>query len=183
MTIPNQLAKAEYCSLWAWTGISLAISWWMIGKNGGQFLSSTGTPAGKHILKTRKNKFDLMCIYKDAMKRQLKIWYGRISSFTFSNRIFSSFYILHMHLKESKSSKAKDTSWLIVAEAKTCLCRHLREYKYTVHHCWCWQLKYYCKWMPKNQHRQLKNSKPTFSLLFKSASHTASSWLFFLESP
>jgi hypothetical protein len=36
----------------------------MIGKNGGQFLSSTGTPAGKHILKARKNKFDSMGIYR-----------------------------------------------------------------------------------------------------------------------
>jgi hypothetical protein len=26
-------------------GISLAMSWWMMGKNGGQFFSSIGTPA------------------------------------------------------------------------------------------------------------------------------------------
>lgn len=28
----------------------------MIGKNGGQFLSSTGTPADNHIMKTRKDR-------------------------------------------------------------------------------------------------------------------------------
>jgi hypothetical protein len=43
--LPNQLAKAKYCSLWAWIGISFAISWWMMGKNGGQFLSSGVMPA------------------------------------------------------------------------------------------------------------------------------------------
>ena len=43
--LPNQLAKAIYCILWAWIGISFAISWCMIGKNGGQFLSLEVMPA------------------------------------------------------------------------------------------------------------------------------------------
>jgi hypothetical protein len=44
-TIPSQLANARYCNFCALAGISLAMSWWIIGKNGGQFFSSMGTPA------------------------------------------------------------------------------------------------------------------------------------------
>lgn len=51
--LPNQLAKAKYCNLWAWAGISLAISWWIIGKKGGQFLSSVVTPAGMQHMKVK----------------------------------------------------------------------------------------------------------------------------------
>jgi len=43
--IPSQLANARYCNFCTFAGISLAMSWWMMGKNGGQFFSSIGTPA------------------------------------------------------------------------------------------------------------------------------------------
>jgi hypothetical protein len=107
-----------------------------------------------------------------------KILYGRISSFTFSNRIFSSFYFLHKHLKESLKSKRYQltnsgrsqknymqaikrikSASLLMLTIKI-LSMELYEYK--------------------NKHQQ---QKLTFSLLFNSASHTANSWPFFLESP
>lgn len=45
--LPNNEKNATYCSLWRWIGISFAISWWIIGKNGGQFFSSITIPAAK----------------------------------------------------------------------------------------------------------------------------------------
>jgi hypothetical protein len=43
--VPKSDANATYCVLCRWTGISLPISLWMMGKNGGQFLSSNTIPA------------------------------------------------------------------------------------------------------------------------------------------
>lgn len=45
--IPNNVVNATYCNLCKWIGISFAISWWIIGKKGGQFFSSRTIPAEK----------------------------------------------------------------------------------------------------------------------------------------
>ena len=45
--IPNNVVNATYCIFCRWIGISFPMSWWIIGKNGGQFLSSITIPAVK----------------------------------------------------------------------------------------------------------------------------------------
>jgi hypothetical protein len=45
--LPKSDANATYSVLCRWTGISLPISLWMMGKNGGQFFSSNTTPAAR----------------------------------------------------------------------------------------------------------------------------------------
>ena len=45
--LPNNDANAKYCSLCRWMGISFAISWWIMGKKGGQFFSSITMPAAR----------------------------------------------------------------------------------------------------------------------------------------
>lgn len=47
INIPNNDANAKYWSLWRWIGISFAMSWWIMGKKGGQFFSSRTIPAAK----------------------------------------------------------------------------------------------------------------------------------------
>lgn len=46
--IPNNVVNATYCNVCRWTGISFAMSWWIRGKNGGQFFSSMTIPAEKN---------------------------------------------------------------------------------------------------------------------------------------
>lgn len=87
--IPNQLAKAIYCSLWACTGISLAISWWIIGKNGGQFFPSSGTPAD--TWNREKGNYHLRLAFQYILKLQS----CRFIALTFCNRILSPFDILN----------------------------------------------------------------------------------------
>jgi hypothetical protein len=45
--LPKSDANATYSVLCRWTGISLPISLWMMGKNGGQFFSSNTIPAAR----------------------------------------------------------------------------------------------------------------------------------------
>jgi hypothetical protein len=61
--VPKSDANATYCVLCRWTGISLPISLWMMGKNGGQFLSSNTIPAAKLVRSAVQ-------IYRDEGKGQ-----------------------------------------------------------------------------------------------------------------
>lgn len=88
--IPNQLAKAEYCNLWTCTGISLAMSWWIIGKNGGQFLSSTGTPAE---MQCRKNQISIQ-ESKQNYSQRYEHHLDLISWLTTGNSIFPALNFL-----------------------------------------------------------------------------------------
>jgi len=45
--LPNSEENARYCILCRWIGISFAMSWWIMGIKGGQFLSSMTIPAVK----------------------------------------------------------------------------------------------------------------------------------------
>lgn len=45
--IPNNVVNATYWILCRWIGISVAMSWWISGKNGGQFFSSITIPAAR----------------------------------------------------------------------------------------------------------------------------------------
>jgi len=53
--VPNRVVNATYCNFCRWIGISLAMSWWIIGKNGGQFFSSRTIPAAKQNVSTYYN--------------------------------------------------------------------------------------------------------------------------------
>lgn len=67
--VPIKDANAKYCNLCKWTGISFTISWWIIGKKGGQFLSSIIIPAAK-AEKLMKHK---SCRDKCALASQRKL--------------------------------------------------------------------------------------------------------------
>lgn len=83
--IPSQLAKARYCNLWALAGISFAISWWIIGKNGGQFLSLEGTPA----VFTRMRSTNFRC--KKIWSCHMHLLNNKLTSW---HSIFPPFYVL-----------------------------------------------------------------------------------------
>lgn len=67
--IPRNDVNATYWILWRWMGISFEMSWWMRGRNGGQFLSSITIPATKK--KEEHNKMSGRFLNKiDKTKRR-----------------------------------------------------------------------------------------------------------------
>lgn len=90
---PSKVVKATYCMFCRWIGISFAISWWMIGKYGGQFFSSITIPAAWPITRHtfismhlfKRIEVNWIIKYKLEASQEIHMPLAIASSFRFSS--------------------------------------------------------------------------------------------------